>query len=399
MRARERGQALIFVLLSITCLFGFVALATDVGVWLGSQRIVQAAADSAAIAGASELKYGDVSTAAKASAANNGMTDGSNGATVTVNNPPAFGLHAGNASYVEVIIAQTEPNIFSLFTGSSITAKARAVAFLGAGQNCIVTLGQTNTDISLVGNAAIDATQCGISADSTDPSALSANGNASITAKSIGVVGGVSTTHNVKITPTPVTGMAPVSDPLAFLSDPTVPPVGGCQPHLSLAGNGTTNLTAPGGVVCYDGISVVGNRNVNFGSGTYIINGSSLSFGGNGTISGSNVTFYFTNGASLQAAGNAVLDLSAPTSGTYDGILFFQNPTDTASSSIVGNGGADLQGIIYLPDASLSFTGNASAQLYVALVVQSVSFNGNAKLLDYGALNTTSPLTAATLVE
>ena len=48
----ENGQALIITALCMTCLFGFAALATDVGLMLRENRLLQIAADSAAIAGA-----------------------------------------------------------------------------------------------------------------------------------------------------------------------------------------------------------------------------------------------------------------------------------------------------------------------------------------------------------
>ena len=50
----ESGQALIITALCMTCLFGFAALATDVGLMFREKRLLQIAADSAAVAGALE---------------------------------------------------------------------------------------------------------------------------------------------------------------------------------------------------------------------------------------------------------------------------------------------------------------------------------------------------------
>ena len=120
----------------MTCLLGFVGLATDVGTLLNAKRKIQTAADSAAIAGAAELSYGNatyVIAQAKADAVNNGQTDGSNGTTVTVNPPPVGGLHAGNANYVEVIVSQNQPTMFmKIFNLNTVAVSARAVAFLFA---------------------------------------------------------------------------------------------------------------------------------------------------------------------------------------------------------------------------------------------------------------------------
>ena len=95
----ESGQATIFAVLSMTVLLGFVGFAADVGVLLHTKRNVQTAADSAAIAGAAELGYTDLTygAAGQAAATQNGFTNGVNGAVVTINNPPLYGAHAGQA--------------------------------------------------------------------------------------------------------------------------------------------------------------------------------------------------------------------------------------------------------------------------------------------------------------
>ena len=120
--ANESGQSLIIAALCTTCLFGFVALAADVGIMLREKRLLQIAADSAAIAGASDFSYGNATTAARAAAAQNGFTNGSGGATVTVNSPPLYGAYAGHAGYVEVIASQNQPTIFMGFFGRSAMA-------------------------------------------------------------------------------------------------------------------------------------------------------------------------------------------------------------------------------------------------------------------------------------
>src|ERR1700730_1775148 len=89
----ESGQALVISVLSMTCLFGFAALATDVGFILREKRLLQIAADSAAVAGAAELNYGNATSAAQAAATKNGFTNGPGGAIVTVNTPPLYGPH------------------------------------------------------------------------------------------------------------------------------------------------------------------------------------------------------------------------------------------------------------------------------------------------------------------
>ncbi len=48
----ERGQSLVFFVLTMTALFGMLALVVNVGTWLQAQRQAQVVADTAALAAA-----------------------------------------------------------------------------------------------------------------------------------------------------------------------------------------------------------------------------------------------------------------------------------------------------------------------------------------------------------
>src|SRR5271154_319686 len=162
----ESGQSLVITAVCMTCMLGFVALATDVGIMLREKRLVQIAADSGAIAGALELNYADVTSAAKAASAQNGITDGTNGATVTVNGPPGgplSGPYAGNANYVEVVVSQNQPTIFMRVFGlSAMSIVGRAVATLGPSQGCVYTLGASGTDITFNGAGNTNMPNCSV---------------------------------------------------------------------------------------------------------------------------------------------------------------------------------------------------------------------------------------------
>src|ERR1700760_4731190 len=119
----ESGQALILVALGLTCILGFVGLATDVGVLLHAKRNLQIAADAAALAGANYINIDStkIVAAGKAASAQNGVTNG-----------PLYGPHAGVAGYIEAIVTQTQPTFFMrLFNFTSMPVAARAVAFNG----------------------------------------------------------------------------------------------------------------------------------------------------------------------------------------------------------------------------------------------------------------------------
>ena len=82
-RNSESGQALVFTALALVVLIGFAGLAIDMGVLRYQKRILQSAADAAAIAGASNLasSSGGVTTGAQNASATNGFTDTGGGQT------------------------------------------------------------------------------------------------------------------------------------------------------------------------------------------------------------------------------------------------------------------------------------------------------------------------------
>ncbi len=379
---------MVFVLLSMTCLLGVVAFAVDIGVLLRAKRVMQIAADSGAIAGAAELKYGDVTAAAGAAAAQNGIT------TVTVNNPPVNGPYAGNANYVEVIAYQDQSTFFmNMFNRSSMTVSARAVATLGSSGTCAYTLGTSGADFDNIGVASITLTNCGMLDNSASGNAFSNSIGALIfSANSIGIVGGRSSGLGVESFPSasPVTGIAAVSDPLAYLTEPSI---ASCGAALIFAAETTT--VSPG---CYDGLTITGAANLTFTPGLYVFNGP-ISLTGAANLSGTGVTFFFNN--SLLLTGLATMNLSAPTSGTWNGILFFESRTDSLPVALTGAAASILQGIIYMPNASLDLTGIGLMHLYTPFVVSQLRNTGVIVLTlnNYASVNPSSPLTSARLVE
>jgi hypothetical protein len=395
----ESGQTLVLAALSMTVILGFLALSVDMGVMFCVQRSAQSAADSAAITGAQEIRYSDVTSAAKADSARNGYTDGSGGVTVTVNNPPANGPHSGNAGYVEVIVAKTQSTFFmNLFNFGSMIVKARAVATMGTTQNCVYALGSSGTDITVSGGADVEMPSCAIYGDSSGSSDLSINGGSTLNTAAINLVGNYTNTGGSSLTPTPTTGIAPVSDPLAYLSPPTFSP-SSCLADPKLGGGITTTIgPSSGGTICYNGLSIGGGATATLNPGLYIINGA-FKIDGGGGVSGAGVTFYLPAGASVSFNGGTVFTLTAPTSGTYNGILFYQDRSNSTGGSINGGATATLQGILYFPDANLTWNGGSATGVYASVVAGSLSFTGGTEFQNYAKVNRNTPLDGARIVE
>ena len=390
----DSGQVLIISALCMTCLLGFVGVAVDVGLLLREKRLLQTAADSAAIAGAAELINGDVTAGAKADASLNGVTDGVNGATVAVSQP--------KAGYVQVIASQSQPTFFMrLFGRTSMTVSARAVAATVPSPSCVYTLTSTGTDINLTGSGSMTLPNCGIMDNSSDPQALNLTGSGNITAQSIGIVGNYNKTGSGIISPTPVIHMASVSDPLSSISPPTFL-TSSCvaDPNFTGSAAQTVGPAVANGTICYNGFTTTGSGNITFNPGLYIINGDFTATGSGNLTGTGGVTFYLpSNGDNLKITGSGDLNFTAPTSGPYSGLLFYQNSNDQSTDSFTGSASSVLNGIFYLPAAQLNMTGSGGSRFNTDLVVGSLNITGSLPLSDYVPAAGASPLSNPRLVE
>jgi hypothetical protein len=421
-----------------------MGLAVDVGLLFNARRQVQTAADAAASAAALDYRYNGLlssaNTSGLAAASANGLKDTTLGgtATVTINNP-VTGLY-GNSNgtlFVQAVVSEPNPTIFmKLLSFGSVTVAAKAVAAIKVSAGCVWALGTTGTDIDNTGSGSLSVPNCEIYDDSSGSSALNQTGSGSIVAGKIGVVGNYKNTGSGSISPTPMTGMIAVSDPLASLQPPAIPTGtcsgGGCTvsntgsgntstgpgtyTSISNTGSGTLTLT-PGNYIINGNLTNTGSGSLILGAGNYTITGNfsstgsgSLSLGaglyvvegnlqltGSGPMSGTGVSFYTEGQTSVTGSGN--VNISAPTSGAQDGILFFQSRSDTQAMSITGSANLGLNGIVYVPDAQLNFTGSGSGKMNTDLVVKSLNITGSGSFSNYAALNPSNPLTTVVMVE
>ena len=121
--SRERGQSLVIITVFMFSLLGMAALAIDAGSWYQTKRSLQADADAAALAGASQLPTGwsTAQAAAQAQYAKNG--DSSD--TVTYQNTNNLTTN----DTVTVTATRSNPSFFAKLFGinnASITATSKA---------------------------------------------------------------------------------------------------------------------------------------------------------------------------------------------------------------------------------------------------------------------------------
>jgi Flp pilus assembly protein TadG len=403
---RRRGYVMVTMILSLTVLLSFLGLGIDVGYEEYVKTRMQAAADAAAVGGAQELRASgstNLVTAAKGDAAANGFTDGSNGVAITVNNPPATGYSTADSTAVEVLISQSVPTFFMELIGiSSGTVRARSVARLGSGPTCFYALDPAVSGAFSVSGGVTVQINCGVAVDSSSATALSVSGGSHATATYFDVTGNATVYGGSSISPAPVTGVMASSDPFSSLPKPSV---GGCDYTSKSIGNGNSATLSPG-TYC-KGIAVNGGSHVTFNPGTYILKGGGLVLSNGSTITGAGVTFFNTaaTGYSYGAItlnGGTTVTLSAPTTGSLAGILFFQDPSvgAAAASSFSNGASAIMNGTLYFPTTALTFMGGSSSA-YTIIVADTVNFSGGATLNNnYSSLPGGSPVKGgATLSE
>ncbi len=386
----------------LTVLLGLAGLAVDIALAELQQFRAQNAADAAALAGAADLAGQAQSSAltdAQHYAAVNGFTTGVNNVTVSVASPPTDSqLHNGDPDAIEVTITQQVPTMFMRALGiASTTVAVRAIAATAAGAPCAVcVLSPTATGaLSGNGNGSLTVTGAGVDVDSTSASAATLNGNGSVDATGIGIVGGYSTTGNASFSPVPATGILPVPDPLAGVPPPAV--TGSNLGSIHVSANRAETI-GPG---IYTDFTISGNGSLTLEPGTYVITGT-VSISGNGQLLGNGVTLYFTcsaysstdnapcqgqAGGSLDLSGNGTYSVTAPTSGTYQGLAVFYDRGNTATLALSGNGSDDFTGTIYAKSAAATLSGNGGTEQVDALViVNTLTMNGNGGVsIDYQA--------------
>jgi hypothetical protein len=242
-----------------------------------------------------------------------------------------------------------------------------------AGSGLIILNASASGALSLTGNASITVSG-DIHVDSTSSQAVTATGNASVTADNTYISGEDALTGNATITGTLHTGAGAASDPLSTLAAPDA---------ASLTVQSTSAITAsatlnPG--VYQQGINLSGKAQVVLNPGIYFIQAGGLTMSGTSSISGSGVLLFFAAGTSngISITGNASVQLSPATAGTYNGITIFEDRTSKAAIGLTGNGSVKITGTVYAAGAALSLTGNSSLPNVGTLdVVDTINITGN----------------------
>jgi Flp pilus assembly protein TadG len=397
--SEERGNILILAALSMTMLLSFMAMAIDVGNLYYTQRKLQTLADAAAMAGALEIdtcagtKNCDVmKTAAKSALTENGSpaatvvydsasaSPSGTGLLLIVNNGPlALGgsdPNAGSQYYVEAVVAKQVPTYFAkIFGKSTTTISARAEAGKAAPSGpCFDIVGDSGQTLTLNSGAKItDAagSTCGINVNSNGTPAVMENSGATVNVGSY-TVNGTVTNNGATTNPAPTSGST-VADPYASL---TAPSKGTTQSSGNLSISGTKELSAGyySGGLNFNG----GTYTVTLDPGVYYMDGNVM-VGTGVTLSGTGVTIYMASGQ-LNVNSGAIVNLTAPSSGSTAGLVIWQAKSDTNEMILDAGSNSSWGGSVYVPGGQLTLNSNSGASSYGMIVAKSAMVNATISL-------------------
>jgi Flp pilus assembly protein TadG len=438
----RRGNALAIAAAALPLVVGAAGLATDTIQWTLWKRQLQRAADSAAFAGVYDRAAASGATTNTSSAVCRDLNVnlhtwmplvatwpcvGSSVGSYSVLTYPANTAYVTNQVQVTLRVQQALP-FSSLFMSAApvITATATAGSVTAGGSPCALALSPTGQAIDNSGNTIVNAPNCILYSDSAASNAAAAGGSSAITAKAIAGVGGIASSNNWNVQQyLPYSPSLP--DPLAPPSTTAVTPDPAdmkCAGHYETqGGNGGSNNSGNGsgstqvwvyddltdstdmasatyldssgnvqtGANCWKSMSVGSNRSLTVPNnlGPLYINGGNVNLQGAFSCTGcaivltnkdpSNTATIGTFDSNAQATNN----ITAPTSGTYNGIAVYQDRRAPGGNvdRINGGSGNVLSGAVYFPNDNLWLNGTGDAvSLCSMFISRNLIFNGGGRI-------------------
>ncbi len=288
---------------------------------------------------------------------------------------------------VAVTVTQTVPRMFSaIYASNAVTITGRAVAHAdGGGPGCIIALSRVAQGaIQVSGSADITLTDCDMVSNAAGASVKVIGSGGSVSVRCVQASGFVSYTAILSVECERMRENAPpIADPYASVAEPAM--TGACQ-SSNVGQNNQTTIVTPveshssgmASIRFCNGLSLRGNVTLN--PGLYLIEGGDFQINSNAEIEGDGVIFFLADGVEMVFNGTADLELSAPSSGDYAGMLIFgSRAATTMSHRINGDAGVTLDGAIYTPSSHLDFIGNTatSAVSCTQIIGDTIEFSGN----------------------
>lgn len=377
------GNVLALVGMSIVPMVGTMGLAIDAAQWVSWRRDLHSAADAGAIAGAQALiNEEDVDAVVRRIL---GLNNQHQYTIEAIETPPTEGEFTGDASMVRIVVSTSQPLPFSsMFLSGAPTIRAEAVAQASNEvPNCMIALDSSDTGLVIEGSATVNMT-CGMASNSNFDA--TASGSDTIKAGALSAVGHVNATGGVSADTAVHSFAAAATDPFADqISDQDRT----CGQTLKV--NGTVNWNRETDGDCLKGITIQAKSTLILSPGVYIIGSDGVRVAGQATIIGLGVTLIFTNTDSpfdagsvgiFESMGTSNVQLTAPTTGDYAGLIMVQDsraiPNNSNDLTVTGDNASVFEGAIYAPSNHVRFSGNSSMDSdCLQIVSRYITFTGN----------------------
>lgn len=372
------GNIAVYFALSALPLLAGIALGIDYADALRKKSALQALLDGAVLVGAADAQ--DPAGAAKNFFIRSTGMSAEDYADLSAKGRISFVL---NDDTLSGTVTRTFARPIQSVVGGShvdITVAAQVRLRKAAAQGpCITVLANSGQALLLNSGAKMDAPNCEVHVHSTKDPAFIMNAGVDLKIAKLCVKGTKYIKNGGTVTKLE-TGCNVAADPYAkSIPEPAVPAT--CQ--TSGAKDGTSHTLNPG-AHCW--VNFNGSPTITFKPGLHIIRGS-MNINSGSTVIAEGVTFYFPDRDSkIQANGALTMKATAPTSGTYKGILMFEKWSDAASnpwtSQYVFNGSNSeyLEGVIYLPyrdvtyNSTTNVTGSKISMVVNTLIVNSANW-------------------------
>lgn len=381
----EKGQALVLIILAIVGLFGFAALAVDLGQLYAERRRAQSAADAAALAAAYEAENGtsDPLWVAEDLAFENGGFENNMADTwVEVYNPPIDGPYEqcdvcnnnfDSTEYYQVKITRMLDPIFMQFLGrdwSMVTveavAHARPIMSISPG-NAVHALSTDGDALTIEGN--VDSLIIGGNLRSNG-GGIKRGGSGEITVEDAKIYTATGWVNTRGVSPTPK------HDGPVFVATPPEP---NCNLPIQNPGNHETVLH-PG--LYPNGIDINAHDTVTMEPGMYCVE-NGIQIRGNGTVVGDQIFIVMLSGVIRNNGSSAVKwkrpnDLVDGSGNQWGGMLIYAPLPNTSEMHITGNNGTSYQGTIFNPGGKCRVGGTSlTIGMNAQIICNYVDMHGN----------------------
>ena len=405
----EAGATVVAVALAMPVLTGAMGLAAEVSYWHLHHRAMQNAADSAAIAAATNNTSSYVAEA-QAVAAQYGFRNGVDNVTVTVTQSNSAAGCTSNC--YSVAISDVVPLYLSQAVGFAGNATMRA-ASVGSSSIAQSTTPGMAIGASAAAHASPNYSYCILALASDGVTGIRTNGapNSNIGCNMMSDTTADCNGHNLGAPIGDAQGTNDGCGVVANSSKPVVAdtyavlaanipsntcgsypqkPVTNSGPPLPSSNRWHGAKTINGNLIVCGDLQLTGNTTISSTSGAVIViengqldtNGYTLQ----GTsAAGMTIVFTGANNSTYQhiPTGGGGLDIAAPTSGAWSGVALYIDPALTTNVDISAAGNSptwNISGLVYLPHSSVTLSGMAGQSTMGArclvLVVNDITING-----------------------